>query len=118
MLHKSPAVSSAIAYILSNLVCSKRDEYEDPKALLEEFYKRCELLKAAGTVVMRGASTHKSIKDFSIDHLKPIPVSVWRTLSWKNKKQPPPGIYGVPKESVDHDDAVQAAIVDFCLESL
>jgi len=100
------------------LVCSESVDYGDPKALLEEFHRRCDLLEAAGTVVLRGAATRKTITDLSIDHLKPIPVSVWRTLEWKNNKQPPPGIYGVPKENADHVSTVQAAIVEFCLESL
>lgn len=114
----SASLSSGIVYIISFLVCSEAEEFEDPKALLEEFHKRCDLLKAAGTVVLRGGATHKTIADFGIDHLQPIPVSVWRTLTWKNNKQPLPGIYGVPQESGDHVAAVQATIVEFCLESL
>ncbi|XP_034254094.1 uncharacterized protein LOC117652955 [Thrips palmi] len=93
-----------------------KDEYDNPEALLTEFRRRCTLLKGAGTLVLRGAAMDKMINELSVDHLRPVPVSVWRTLNWKNKVQPPFGVYSVPNEmNDDHTIEVQSAITKFCL---
>lgn len=58
----------------------------------------------------------KMISELSVDHLQPVPVSVWRTLKWKHKVQPASGVYSVPNEiQEEHTTDVQSTILNFCL---
>lgn len=69
----------------------------DSGALLMEFKKRCSLYREGGSLVLRGTEAATLIEDLSLDHLKPIRPSVWKTLNWKDGVHPPKGIYAVPE---------------------
>ena len=92
---------------------------EDQASLLQEFRKRCDMFKAGGTLVVRGMEAAASIEELTIEHLKPIPTSVWRVLTWKESSRLLLGHYSVPKDHSDHDheSAVHALITKFCLEN-
>ncbi|KAK3913496.1 Transcription factor GTE10 [Frankliniella fusca] len=89
-------------------------------AVQEEFKKRCELLRASGTLVLRGMMAIDRVPNLTPQHLHPIRPSVWRTLSWSTKNPAPPsGHYGVPKIMLDeHNGEVQSAVLNFCLTCL
>lgn len=106
-------------YLLVNsfMVCSEKDNYGDPETLLNEFKKRCALLRSFGTLVMRGLDVATTMEDLSVGHLEPIPTSVWRTLKWKQNIQPSLGIYSVPSEDrEEHTCKVESFILKFCRE--
>jgi len=89
---------------------------ENDKAVLKEFKKRCTLLKESGTLVLRGMTAIDQMENLTINHLKPIPPSVWRTLKWNKDGQPPVGVYSVPNNSYDEQDTErQSAVLNFCV---
>ncbi|XP_034244687.1 uncharacterized protein LOC117647179 [Thrips palmi] len=91
-----------------------KDAFADSESLLQEFKKRCELLKELGILVLRGMEEALSIENLSVEHLQPIPKSVWRTLQWKDGVMPVQGIYSARSEgnssSSDHDAALRILI--------
>ncbi|KAK3914729.1 Short chain dehydrogenase yanD [Frankliniella fusca] len=96
---------------------AEKEHYsEDDIGLKEDFLKRCDVLKAAGVLVMRGMVAMNRSQDVTPQHLMPVPPSKWRVLTWK-VDPPLRGRYGAPHGS-KHQDDVQACVFNFCRQSL
>ncbi|KAK3908833.1 3-oxoacyl-[acyl-carrier-protein] synthase 3 [Frankliniella fusca] len=64
------------------------ENYDDDEAVLQEFRKRCATHRAGGTLVLRGMMAVDSLKNLTIDHLRPVSSSVWKVLKWDNGGPP------------------------------